>query len=140
MFVDDGEDGLVGDAIAGLSGCGTDQPGFGLIERSVDVVAEGRGHGLGVRLGGVWGGGGEGVLPIFEHGGARQAGWERSRSKASGFESPWGCFRVSVPPRRGKFVKHMPSASQWEVALETRGAQKVERVRDQSGWIGEGRS
>lgn len=37
MFVDEGEDGLVGDAIAGLSRGGTGKPWLGEVKRGVDV-------------------------------------------------------------------------------------------------------
>lgn len=68
VFVDDGEDGLIGHAVSGLSGGSADEPGFDLVEGGIDVGAEGWGHGLGVCLGGACGGGGEGVLPVLEHG------------------------------------------------------------------------
>ena len=68
VFVDDGEDGLVGDAVAGVSGGSADEPGFGLVKGSIDVAAEGWGHGFGVCFGGWRAGCCQGVLPVLEHG------------------------------------------------------------------------
>lgn len=107
VVVNDGEDGLIGHAISGLSGRSAEEPGFDLVESGIDVSAEGWRHTLGVCLGG---GGCESVLPVVEHGvrmrgsccvlcpvscvlmayvcevqgenGSRGPGWERSDSKA----------------------------------------------------------
>lgn len=43
MGLDEGEDGLVGDAVACLTRGGADEPGFGLVDCVVDVCAEGGG-------------------------------------------------------------------------------------------------
>ena len=68
VFVDQGKDGLVGDPIAGVTRCGSDEPGIDEVEGGVDVCAEGWGDRFWV-----WFGGGcgccESVLPVFEHGG-----------------------------------------------------------------------
>lgn len=68
VFVDEGEDGLVGDAVSGMSGRSADEPGTDLVESGIDVATEGWRHGLGVCLGCTSGSGGESVLPILEHG------------------------------------------------------------------------
>jgi len=51
VFVDEGEDGLVGDAVTGESGCGSDEPGLDEVEGGIDVCAEGWGDGFWVRFG-----------------------------------------------------------------------------------------
>lgn len=69
MGLDEGEDGLVGDAVACLTRGGADEPGFGLVDCVVDVCAEGGGDAffVGFACGGGGGGGCEGAGEAAEH-------------------------------------------------------------------------
>lgn len=99
VFLDDGKDGLIGDAISGMPGRSANEPRLDVVKCGVNVSAEGRRDRLGVCLGGACSGRGEGLLPVPEHGVCVMCvavGRQKCSDSKETIGGAGGCFKVLV--------------------------------------------